>query len=50
MLIMSRVISELLRASEPQFSQTISAFEQAAGYPGADVRLTADIEQKILLK
>lgn len=40
---MSRIISELLSATEPMFSIAVKKLEQASGNPGADVRLTAEI-------
>jgi hypothetical protein len=39
---MSRLLCELLGASEPGFSQLIRDLESAAGQPGVDVRLNAD--------
>lgn len=40
---MSRLISELLLATEPMFSIAVKQLEQASGKPGVDVRLTAEI-------
>lgn len=40
---MSRLISELLGATEPMFTIAIKQLEQASGKPGVDVRLTAEI-------
>jgi len=40
---MSRIISELLAATEPMFSIAVRQLEQASGKPGVDVRLTAEI-------
>jgi hypothetical protein len=40
---MSRLISELLSATEPMFSIAVRQLEQASGKPGVDVRLTAEI-------
>lgn len=40
---MSRIISELLGATEPMFSIAIKQLEQASGKQGVDVRLTAEI-------
>lgn len=40
---MSRIISELLGATEPMFSIAVKQLEQASGKPGVDVRLTAEI-------
>lgn len=46
MLYMSRMLSELLHAREPQFSLMLGRFERASGNMGVDVRITADIVQK----
>lgn len=43
---MTRFLSEALGAVEPVFSRGIQQLEQAAGRPGMDIRLTADIMQK----
>lgn len=40
---MSRLLSELLGAKEPLFSLSLRQLEQAAGRPGVDIRLTAEI-------
>jgi hypothetical protein len=40
---MTRFLSQALGADEPTFSQGIQQLEQAAGWPGTDIRLTADI-------
>ncbi len=40
---MTRFLSEALGAVEPVFSRSIQQLEQAAGRPGTDIRLTADI-------
>lgn len=40
---MSRLISELLGATEPMFTMAMQQLEQASGKPGVDVRLTAEI-------
>lgn len=40
---MSRMISELLCATEPMFGIALKQLEQASGKPGVDVRLTAEI-------
>ncbi len=40
---MSKYLSVLLGAIEPQFSQLITSFENAAAKPGVDVRLAAEI-------
>lgn len=42
---MTRFLSEALGAVEPVFSRSIQQLEQAAGRPGTDIRLTADIIQ-----
>lgn len=42
---MTRFLSEALGAVEPTFSQGIQQLEQAAGRPGTDIRLTAEIMQ-----
>jgi hypothetical protein len=47
---MSKLISTLLKANEPQFSYLIKDFEQAAGKPSIDVRLTAEIVASIKQK
>lgn len=44
---MSRIISELLGAKEPGFSLMIRRLEKSAGRPAADIRLAAEIEQKV---
>lgn len=43
---MTRFLSEVLGAEEPAFSQSIQQLEHAAGRPGTDIRLTADIVQR----
>lgn len=43
---MSRMLSELLRAREPQFSLMLGRLERASGNMGTDVRVTANIVQK----
>lgn len=43
---MTRFLSQALGAIEPTFSQGIQQLEQAAGRPGTDIRLTADIMQR----
>lgn len=43
---MTRFLSEALGAVEPIFSRGIQQLEHAAGRPGTDIRLTADIIQK----
>jgi hypothetical protein len=43
---MTRFLSRALGAQEPTFSQGIQQLEQAAGRPGTDIRLTADIMRR----
>jgi hypothetical protein len=43
---MTRFLSQALGAIEPTFSQGVRQLEQAAGQPGTDIRLTADIIQR----
>jgi len=40
---MSRLISELLGATEPMFGLAINQLERSSGKPGVDVKLTAEI-------
>lgn len=47
---MSRLISNLLGATEPMFSLAVRQLEQVTGKPGVDVRLTAEIIGLIRLK
>ena len=47
---MSRMISELLGATEPMFSIAVRQLEQASGKPGVDVRLTAEIIGQVYQK
>lgn len=47
---MSRLISELLGATEPMFSIAVKQLEQVSGKPGVDVRLTAEIIGLVQLK
>jgi hypothetical protein len=47
---MSRILSELLGATEPMFSIALKQLEQASQNPSVDVRLTAEIIGKIQLK
>lgn len=47
---MTRFLSEALGAIEPIFSRGIQQLEQAAGRPGTDIRLTADIMQRTRAK
>ncbi len=50
MVIMSRLLSELLGASEPMFSLAIERLERASGMQSIDVRLSAEIAAKGHLK
>jgi len=43
MAIMSRVLSELLGASEPGFSQLVQSLEQAGSHQSIDVRLSSEL-------
>lgn len=47
---MSRLLSDLLGASEPMFTGTIQQLERMSGDPNIDVRLTAEIASKIRQK
>lgn len=47
---MSRLISELLGATEPMFAIAVKQLEQASGKPGIDVRLTAEIIGQVYQK
>jgi hypothetical protein len=47
---MTRFLSVALGANEPTFSQGIQQLEQAAGRPGTDIRLAADIMQRTRAK
>lgn len=47
---MTRFLSEALGAVEPVFSRSIQQLEQAAGRPGTDIRLTAEIIQRTRAK
>lgn len=47
---MTRFLSEVLGAVEPVFSKGIQQLERAAGQPGTDIRLTADILQRTRTK
>lgn len=47
---MTRFLSLALGAQEPTFSQGIQQLEHAAGRPGTDIRLTADILQRTRTK
>ncbi len=46
---MSRMLSELLGATEPLFSLSVRQLEHESGKPGVDVRLSAEIIGKIRL-
>lgn len=43
---MAKFLRDLLDAEEPLFTASLKQLEQASGYPGADVRLIADITTK----
>lgn len=47
---MTRFLSRALGAIEPAFSQSIQQLERAAGAPGTDIRLTADIIRRTRTK
>ncbi len=47
---MTRFLSRALGAIEPAFSQSIQQLERAAGAPGTDIRLSADILQRTRAK
>jgi hypothetical protein len=47
---MSRIISQLLKADEPEFSMAISDLEQRSGNPSVDVRLTSKIQGNVYRK
>jgi hypothetical protein len=47
---MTRFLSEALGSAEPAFSQSIQQLEQAAGRPGTDIRLSADVMQRTRTK
>ncbi len=47
---MSRQLSELLGAIEPMFSLSLRQLEQASGRPSVDVRLSAEMHAKIVVK
>jgi hypothetical protein len=50
MVIMSKMLSELLSATEPMFSLALKQLEQASGNSRADIRLTAEIVGKVHMK
>jgi len=43
---MTRVLSELLGAKEPQFRLGLKQLEQAAGLPSEDIRLSSEVQHK----
>jgi hypothetical protein len=43
---MTRLLSDLLNAEQPGFSQRIRQLERASGEPGADIRLSSEIIQR----
>lgn len=47
---MSKLLSELLGATEPMFSLALKQLEQDSGNPSADIRLTTEIIGKVRLK
>lgn len=47
---MSRVLAELLGTNEPSFFMGLRQMEQAAGNPGADIRLVLQIEHEVRAK
>ncbi len=47
---MSKILSELLGATEPMFSLALKQLEAESGNPSADIRLTAEITGKLRLK
>lgn len=47
---MSRMLSELLGATEPMFSLALKQLEQASGNTSVDIRLTSEIIGKVKLK
>ena len=47
---MSKMISELLEATEPMFSMALKQLEDASGRPGVDVKLTAEIIGQVYQK
>lgn len=44
---MTRVLSELLRAEQPQFNHLLQQLEHAAGMPSHDIRLTSEVGQRL---
>lgn len=49
-LIMSKLLSDLLGAREPVFTQHIKLLEQECGNPSVDLRLSSDISKHVHLK
>ena len=47
---MSKLLSQLLDASEPTFTRAIADLEAKSGHPSADIRLIADIHTKVRQK
>jgi hypothetical protein len=47
---MTRVLSELLGAAQPRFTMTIRDLERAAGNPSTDIRLSSELNQRVLVK
>ena len=47
---MSRLLSDLLEATEPMFSLAIRQLEEVSGASGADIRLSAEIIGQVQLK
>lgn len=47
---MSKMLSELLGATEPMFTLALQQLEEASGAPSVDIRLTAEIMGKVRLK
>jgi hypothetical protein len=47
---MSKILSDLLGATEPMFTLALKQLEEDSGNPSADIRLTAEITGKIRLK
>lgn len=50
MVTMSRVLSDLLGAKEPVFTQLLKDLEREAGMPNVDIRLSDEIESKVRQK
>lgn len=47
---MSKLLSELLGAEEPMFTNAIRQLEQVSGHPGADLRLSSEIIGRVYQK